>query len=160
MRDEIVITNGHDKPPPIAPILPIDRHERQTLPLFIQQSRILRSSIVQSKLLQLVLVIHIQEAAIFGRRDGLFQLSALFRRCDGLPAIVEFGLVDGGRGGNVEDVDVSVDALCRLGAAAVAAVAGEDEELRGGDEVDFALGGCTGVLVFTRLFCSTFQFIA
>jgi hypothetical protein len=34
----------------------------------------------------------------------------------------------------------------------VAAIAGEDEELRGGEGEDFAFRGCTGVLVFTRLF--------
>lgn len=107
---------------------------------------------MDSKPFQLPPAIHVQELAIFGRGNRTLQHPALVRHRDRRPASVKHMFLDGGCGGNVKDVDMTVEAHCRRGAATVAAIAGEDEELRGGEGEDFAFRGCTGVLVFTRLF--------
>ena len=47
---------------------------------------------------------------------------------------------------------MTADPRCRRGAASVTAVAGEDEELCGGEGENLAFQGCAGGFIFTRLF--------
>lgn len=142
LRHEIIIAHAeHEILVPVlgAPVPRIHRHETHALPLLVQEPLVLRTAVVHPEAVELRVDVEVEEGAVLRGGDAGVQDTG--SAGDGARGCVGGGGADVRGGGEVEDVEVAVEGLGGLLAVASAGVAREDEELRGGEVVDFGVAG-------------------
>lgn len=143
LRHEIIIADREDEELPRLRLPTEDRHHGNTLPFLVQQPAILRPAVMQAEFPQFAVDVEIEPGAVIGGADAVVQHACGGGGDGAVDGVVGIGFDIRGVG-QVEDINVSVDAGGGGLAAAGAAVAGQDEELAVAQGVDLALGGDFG----------------
>lgn len=86
--------------------LPGHRRQRQTLPLLVQEERILRAAVVRAESVELRVVVELNPGAVRSRRDARVQDAG--RASNSAVDLVVRGALNVGRLRDVEDIGVTI----------------------------------------------------